>query len=348
MTYSAAVLIVVASLLSAQQNPQIAPLRHGYESIKRSFVNAAEEMDEAGYSFRPTPAVQTFAQRVAHIADANVRACSRIKGESKNPDAASKSAKADLVAAIKASFAYCDSIFDSLTEGDLGRTVPYVNDTRPELAALWGLVVHNNEVYGTMTVYLRLKDLIPPTSTTNWDSVFANPASNFNRQPSRLLVEAIRDRQPGAAIDLGMGEGRNAIYLAQQGWRVTGVDLSAVGVSQAQAHAKQLGVALDAHVADLDKFDFGHGQWDLITLFYMHAWYHRSKLPSAQRLREALRPGGMLVIEGYAGTDVGFQTDELRHDFADFKVLRYEDVVDEADWSPGRKSRIVRFVAVKP
>ena len=94
-------------------------------------------------------------------------------------------------------------------------------------------------------------------------------------------------------------------------------------------------------------FDFGHEQWDLITLFYMHARYHRSKLPSAQRLREALKSGGMLVIEGYAGTDAGFQTDELRRDFADLKILRYEDVSDEADWSPGRRDRIIRFVAIK-
>ena len=73
---------------------------------------------------------------------------------------------------------------------------------------------------------------------------------------------------------------------------------------------------------------------------------HRS--PTAQRLRDALKPGGLLVIEGYAGGELGFKTDELRHDFADLKILRYEDLIDEADWSPGQKSRLVRLIAQKP
>ena len=95
------------------------------------------------------------------------------------------------------------------------------------------------------------------------------------------------------------------------------------------------------------KFDLGRERWDLITAFYMHGWYHLSKLPTAKRLRDALRPGGLLVIEGFAGGQTGFQTNELLRDFAELRVLRYEDVQDEADWSPGRKSRIIRIVAEK-
>ena len=71
---------------------------------------------------------------------------------------------------------------------------------------------------------------------------FNDPATRFNRQPSALLVDAIRNRQPGAAIDLGMGQGRNAIYRAQQGWQVTGVDLSDVAVAQAKKRAGELHV----------------------------------------------------------------------------------------------------------
>jgi len=181
----------------------------------------------------------------------------------------------------------------------------------------------------------------------DWNKIFADSNLNYNRAPSRLLVSAVADRKPGAAVDLGMGEGRNTIFLVQKGWRVAGVDLSDVAVAQAKKHAAELGVQIETVIEDLDKYDFGHERWDLITLFYMHGWYHLSKLDSARRLRDALKPGGLLVIEGFAGGQVGYQTNELLRAFNDLNILHYEDVRDEADWAPGQKSRIVRFVAEK-
>jgi len=180
-----------------------------------------------------------------------------------------------------------------------------------------------------------------------WNKIFADPKTQFNRQANKFLIDAIRDRKPGSAIDLGMGEGRNALLLAQSGWRVTGVDLSNVAVERAKKRAAELGVSLEAHAEDLDKFDIGSERWDLITVFYMHAWYHLSKLPMAKRLREALRPGGLIVIEGFAGGPTGFQTNELLRDFAELRVLRYEDLLEEADWNPGRRSHIIRMAAEK-
>jgi SAM-dependent methyltransferase len=181
-----------------------------------------------------------------------------------------------------------------------------------------------------------------------WNGKFSDPKTPFSREASRLLIEAVRDRKPGLAIDLGMGEGRNAIYLAQRGWQTTGVDLSDIAVAQARKRAIQIGVKLDTVIDDLDHFDLGHSRWDLIALFYMHAWYHGAKPRSVQRLQEALKPGGLLVIEGFAGNEkYMFQPNELLHDFADLRILRYEDVQDEADWAPGRKSHIIRMVAAK-
>ena len=89
------------------------------------------------------------------------------------------------------------------------------------------------------------------------------PIQSLTTSQSRLLVEAIRERKPGRALDLGMGEGRNAIYLAQRGWQVTGVDLSDVGVTQAKKHAAQVGVSLDAVLDGLDHYDFGRNRWAL-------------------------------------------------------------------------------------
>lgn len=182
-----------------------------------------------------------------------------------------------------------------------------------------------------------------------WNGKYAGPASAFNHQPSRLLVEAVRGRTAGTAIDLGMGEGRNAIWLAQQGWRVTGVDLSDVAVAEAKKHAAAAGVRIDAVVDDLDRYDFGRARWDLISVFYMHAWYQGTRPRVIERIRDALKPGGLLVVEGFAGPQpFMFQPNELLRDFGDLRVLQYEDTEDEADWAPGHKSHIIRFVAEKP
>jgi SAM-dependent methyltransferase len=189
---------------------------------------------------------------------------------------------------------------------------------------------------------------IDPRERDFWNGKYNDPKFDFNHRPSRLLVEAIAGRHAGDAIDLGMGEGRNAIYLARQGWRVTGVDLAEAGVAQAKKRAVELGIKLDAVVDDLDRYAIGRSRWDLITLFYMHAWYHGGKPPVAPRLREALRPGGLLVIEGFAGDEkFMFQTNELLRDLGDLKILRYEDVMGDADWAPGQKSHIIRMVAEK-
>jgi SAM-dependent methyltransferase len=195
---------------------------------------------------------------------------------------------------------------------------------------------------------LATSQTVDPRDREFWNGKYSDPKSTFNRQPSRLLVDAIDGRHPGDAIDLGMGEGRNAIYLAQRGWKVTGVDLSDVAVAQAKKRAAELGVRLDTAIDDLDHYDFGRSRWDLIALFYMHASFQGASPRSVQRVRDALRPGGLLVIEGFAGGEkYMFQTNELLRDFGDLKILRYEDTQEEADWAPGHKSHIIRFVAEK-
>jgi SAM-dependent methyltransferase len=191
--------------------------------------------------------------------------------------------------------------------------------------------------------------VIDPEDRDFWNGKFSTPETKFNHQPSRLLVDAIRDRKPGTALDLGMGEGRNAIYLAQQGWQVTGVDLSDVAVSQANEHAASFGVRINTVIDGLDHYDFGQNRWDLIVLFYMHAWYSDARPRSSQRIYEALKPGGLLVVEGFAGSEgYLFHANELLRDFADLKILRYEDIEGEADWAPGKKSHIIRLIAEKP
>jgi len=155
------------------------------------------------------------------------------------------------------------------------------------------------------------------------------------------------DRQ-GDSHDLGMGEGRNTIFLAQQGWDATGIDISDVAVAQARQHAAKVHVNISAVTEDLDHYQLGTNKWDLIALFYMHAWYQGTRPSSAHRLVAALKPGGLLVIEGFARDQkFMFQPNELLRDFASLIILRYEDIEDEAEWAPGRGSHIIRLVAEK-
>jgi hypothetical protein len=161
----AASLAGVGSLHAQTTNPLIAETKQAYSSIKGYLTRAAAAMPEENYSFKPTPEVQTFAVRVAHIADANAGGCGRIKGEQKQLGAASKTSKADLVAALKESFAYCDTVFDAMTDADATTMVAAGRGgQRSKIAMLWGVVAHSNEIYGTMGVYMRLKGLVPPSS----------------------------------------------------------------------------------------------------------------------------------------------------------------------------------------
>jgi hypothetical protein len=141
-----------------------ASLKKSYTSIKTNFVKAAEKMPEENYSFKPVDAVETFGQRVAHIADPQLGTCSALAGDRKAGTAKSKTAKADLVAAIKESFDACDKAFDALTDANAMEPIAAGRGQQPRITVLYGLVVHANEVYGAMGVYMRLKGIVPPSS----------------------------------------------------------------------------------------------------------------------------------------------------------------------------------------
>lgn len=171
-TYSSILLAAIcAAVVQAQPaNPLSDELRQSYTIIKTNLLKMAEKMPADGYAFKPTPEVETFARRVAHIAGANYRTCAGLKTENKALNAASKTAKADLVAALQESFAYCDGVFDSLTDATAVEMVngrigsPPTPQMRTRLSTMWNIVRHSNELYGYMAVYLRLKGVVPPSS----------------------------------------------------------------------------------------------------------------------------------------------------------------------------------------
>ena len=182
-----------------------------------------------------------------------------------------------------------------------------------------------------------------------WNRVLTAPSPSFNTNANAFLVEMTRGVHPGKALDVGMGQGRNAIYLAQQGWDVTGFDPADKAVAAAKAEATRLGVKLNALVLRDDQFDFGTDQWDLIVLTYVTV---RDLVP---KLYTALKPGGLVVVEDFhrdatknasIGGAVVFDTNELPHLFDRFRVLRYEDADAVADFGKGN-TRVVRLCARK-
>jgi hypothetical protein len=160
-------LLLVAALAgcltaAAQSNPLSTDARTDYASVKRVILMSADMMPAENYSFRTTPLVRTYGELIAHIADAQIAICSAAKGESKHGDAKGKTSKTDLVAALKASFDYCDPVYDSMTDQSGAQVVKLFENDRTKLGALFFNNTHDNETYGTMVAYLRIKGLVPP------------------------------------------------------------------------------------------------------------------------------------------------------------------------------------------
>lgn len=141
-----------------------------------------------------------------------------------------------------------------------------------------------------------------------WDARYGEPGFAYGTAPNDFLAQnAERIPAGGEVLSLAEGEGRNAVHLAQRGFRVTAVDSSAVGLEKARRLAAQAGVQIEAIVADLAAFDPGESRWDAIVSIWCH-------VPPALRTRlhravvAALRPGGVLLLESYTPKQLEYKT----------------------------------------
>ena len=164
--------LLASPLYSQQATPTMsAAVKQAYNGIEANLIKAADKMPEDGYGFQPTPAERNFGGWVAHVADTQMAICSGIAGAPKKIDAASKTSKADLVIALKQSFDECGAVYDGLTEANANDPVPLFRGKQPRLAVLEANIAHDNECYGSMAVYLRLKGVVPPSSEPKASSV---------------------------------------------------------------------------------------------------------------------------------------------------------------------------------
>ena len=145
-------------------------LQRGYNGFKTNFTAAAEKMPEADYTFKPgsTPEVRTFARVIAHIAQSQFGQCSGLKGVP-NPMAGKQleqelKTKAEVTKALADSFAMCDELFANVTDASATEMVKAGPNEQTRAASMYGVIVHGNELAGTAYVYLRSKNIVPPST----------------------------------------------------------------------------------------------------------------------------------------------------------------------------------------
>ncbi len=149
-------------------------LRNLYKGVRGDVTRAAEKMPEENYGLRPGPQkeVRTYGQIVGHLANFNYMWCAQAKGE-KNPnegtDLEKLTSKADFVKAINAAFSYCDGVYTSLTDASGMQMIDVTQENGRQqhvlrISQLMLNVFHNNEHYGNLVTYMRIKSIVPPSS----------------------------------------------------------------------------------------------------------------------------------------------------------------------------------------
>lgn len=144
----------------------------------------------------------------------------------------------------------------------------------------------------------------PGSAKERWDERYDDEDYVFGIEPNDFLRDQVAALPPGDVLCLADGEGRNSVFLAGTGRRVTSVDLSPRGVSKALRLADERGVSVDARVGDLATYDIGVEQWDGVVSIFAHMPVSvRSALH--RRVVDALRPGGVFLLEAYTPDQIG-------------------------------------------
>jgi uncharacterized damage-inducible protein DinB len=142
-------------------------LYNGYNTQKLNLTQSAEKVSEADFAFQPTKDVRTFGQILAHVTNSHFGYCSAAKGEP-NPNKGDfeKTAltKADIQKALADSFAYCDAVYQTMTDARALELIKAGQGEVPRAARLIGIIAHDNEHYGNLVTYMRIKGYVPPST----------------------------------------------------------------------------------------------------------------------------------------------------------------------------------------
>jgi 2-polyprenyl-3-methyl-5-hydroxy-6-metoxy-1,4-benzoquinol methylase len=193
-----------------------------------------------------------------------------------------------------------------------------------------------------------------------WNERYNSDEYAYGTKPNQFYKEQLLNLNPGKILFPGEGEGRNAVYAAKQGWNVTAFDPSIEGKKKAELLAKSNNVSIQYLIDNYENINFPGKTFDCLVLIFAHMnplkrnEYHK-------KLASYLKPGGVLILEGFAkkqinnntggpkDVDMLFSREELRNDFSDFtslKIIEMETILDEGAYHQG-KSAVIRVTGIK-
>jgi SAM-dependent methyltransferase len=194
-----------------------------------------------------------------------------------------------------------------------------------------------------------------------WNSRFAAEGYLFGESPNAYLAEMTSSLKPGKTLSLADGEGRNSVWLARQGLEVDAFDFSPIAIQKARQLADKHAVKVNYQCSDWQTFDWTPNRYDNVVGVFFQFVEPASRLDLFTRMDQALKPGGVLLIQGYGKGQLAFNTGgpgELSHlyddelllsAFSNYQVLDIKTYTAEVDEGAGHKgmSALVGFVARK-
>jgi SAM-dependent methyltransferase len=198
-----------------------------------------------------------------------------------------------------------------------------------------------------------------------WDERYQDQEFAYGKEPNLFFKEWLQKFEPGSILMPADGEGRNGVFAAQTGWKVTSFDLSVQGQSKALQLARENGVTLEYIVGDLKDLKFDSKAFDAIGLVYAH-FSAEDKSSFHTRLNDYLKPGGIIILEAFSKRHIAlnklnpkvggpqdmnmlYSKSEIIADFENYEVLILEEeeiLLDEGKYHIGKGS-VIRFIGRK-
>ena len=199
-------------------------------------------------------------------------------------------------------------------------------------------------------------------ATNMWDERYAGGEYFFGTRPNAFMVSQHHLLKPGMnCLAVADGEGRNGVWLVQQGLKVLSVDSSAVAASKADTLAQQKGVKLDFEVADMLNWEWGENRYDAVVAIFIQFATPAQRAEIFANIKKCLKPGGLLLLEGYTPRQLEYGTGGppvaenmyteplLRKEFADMEIVHLKEYDSEINEGSGHKgmSALIDLVARK-
>jgi cyclopropane fatty-acyl-phospholipid synthase-like methyltransferase len=202
-----------------------------------------------------------------------------------------------------------------------------------------------------------------PQQTERWNQRFSGDDYHFGTEPNAFLASQAPRLRPGmSALSVADGEGRNSVWLACHGLRVTAFDISPVGVDKARRLAREAGVEVEHHVSNINDWDWDAARYDLVVAIFIQFASPPERARIFAGMMRALAPGGLLVLQGYGPRQIEYKTggpgvlenlytaELLRGQFAALEILHLAEHDDEIQEGKGHSgmSALVDLVARRP